>query len=101
VVVHRKGELVFPVEIKVVFEDNSSRRETWDGGKSGEPRWKRFTYETAKPVAYAEVDPDGKVQLDVERWNNAKRADGDGAPRRQLVGWFQHAMSTLLSTVGF
>ncbi len=101
VVVHRAGELVLPVEVKVVFEDGSEKRETWDGGKPGEPRWKRFTYETAKPVAYAEVDPEGKLALDVHRWNNGKRVEADAAPRRQLVGWFENALSVLFSAVGF
>ncbi|MCU1278591.1 MAG: peptidase rane alanine aminopeptidase, partial [bacterium] len=65
VVVHRKGEIAMPVEIKVVFEDGSEKHETWDGGaKPGEPRWKRFVYETPKPVVWAEVDPEGKLALD-------------------------------------
>jgi hypothetical protein len=101
VVVHRKGDFVFPVELKVVFEDGSEKRERWDGGKPGEPRWKRFTYETAKPVAYAVIDPENKVALDANRWNNGRRADAESGPRRQIVGWLQNAMSILLSSVGF
>jgi hypothetical protein len=101
VVVHRKGEFVFPVEVKVVFEDGTEKRETWDGGKPGQPRWKRFEYESAKPVAYAELDPDNKVALDSNRWNNGRRAEEETAPRRQIVAWFQNTLSMVLSTVGF
>ena len=101
VVLHRKGDFVFPVELKVVFEDGSEKREKWDGGKSGEPAWKRFVYETKKPVAWAEIDPDGKVPLDVARFNNGRRVEAETAPRRQIVGWFQNVLSILLSTVGF
>ncbi len=101
VVVHRKGEMVFPVELKVVFEDGTEKRETWDGGKAGEPRWKRFVYQTAKPVAWAEIDPDGKVPLDAMRFNNGQRIEADGAPRRQIVGWFDNLLSVLFSSVGF
>jgi hypothetical protein len=102
VVVHRKGEMAFPVELDVVFEDGSHKHETWDGGRqAGEPRWKRFTYETAKPVAYAEIDPDHKVALDTARFNNARRIEPDTAPRRRVVGWFQNALCFLFSTVGF
>ncbi len=100
VVLFRKGEMTFPVELKVVFEDETVKRETWDGGKTGS-RWKRFTYETAKPVAWAEIDPDGKVPLDTERFNNGKRAEPDSAPRRQITGWFMNVVSMVLSSVGF
>ena len=102
VVVHRKGEIAMPVDIKVVFEDGTEKHESWDGGgKPGEPRWKRFVYETAKAVAWAEVDPDGKLALDANRWNNGKRIEPETAPRRQIVGWFQNLMSVIFSTVGF
>lgn len=101
VVVHRKGDFVFPVELKVVFEDGSQKRESWDGGKDGAPRWKRFIYETKKPVAWAEIDPDGKVPLDTARLNNGRSVEPDTAPRRHIVGWFQNLLSMLFSTVGF
>ena len=101
VVVHRKGDFVFPVELKVVFEDGSEKRERWDGGKPGEPRWKRFVYETPKPVAWAEIDPDGKVALDTHRFNDGQRIEADSAPRRHIVGWFQNVLSVLFSSVGF
>jgi hypothetical protein len=101
VVVHRKGDFVFPVELKVVFEDGSEKREKWDGGKSAGPTWKRFVYETKKPVAWAEIDPDGKVPLDTARFNNAERVEPETAPRRQIVGWFQNVLSIFFSTVGF
>ena len=101
VVVHRKGEFVFPVELKVVFEDGSEKREKWDGGKAGEARWKRFTYETPKPVAWAEIDPDDKVALDTTRFNNGMRAEAETAPRRRIVAWFENVLSVVLSSVGF
>jgi hypothetical protein len=101
VVVHRVGELVMPVDVKIVFEDGSEKRETWDGGKPGEPRWKRYTYETAKPVAWAEVDPDGKLLLDTNRSNNGKRVEPDAAPRRRFTSWFENTLSILFSAVGF
>jgi hypothetical protein len=101
VVVRRKGELAFPVDVKVVFEDETIKHETWDGGRDGGPRWKRWTYETKKPVAWAEVDPDGKVALDTTRFNNGRRVEPESAPRRQITSWFQNALSVVLSAVGF
>jgi hypothetical protein len=104
VVVHRKGELAFPVELRVVFEDGSERRERWDDGPGAPPpgsRWKRFSYDGPQEVAWAEVDPDGKVPLDCDRVNNGLRRQSDPAPRRALVGGWQRLLSLVLSAVGF
>ena len=38
VVLHRKGAIVFPVELRVVFEDGSEKREKWDGGGKADER---------------------------------------------------------------
>lgn len=100
VVVHRKGDFVFPVQLKVVFEDGRETRETWDGGKDG-VRWKRFNYEGDKKLAWAQVDPEDRIPLDVRRWNNGRTESPEGGPRRRLVGAWELAVSTVLSWVGF
>jgi hypothetical protein len=96
VVVHRKGEMVLPVMLRVRFEDGSERRERWDD--DGSVRWRRYTYETAKPVEWAEID---RWPLDVSRLDDGKRREGDGAPRRRILGRLQRVMSVLLAAVGF
>jgi hypothetical protein len=98
VVVHRRGEVAFPVEVRVVFADGQERRERWDGGRSDGARWRRFTYEGAQPAAWAAVDP---VALDGDRWNDGRRATDDAAPRTRVESVWQLALSTLLATVGF
>ncbi len=102
VTVHRKGEFIFPVDIKVQFSDGSVEREHWDGGKEG-PRWHRYVYEGERHVIAAEVDPDQKIPLDVSRWNNGRRApdEPDEKPRRALSGSFMALLSSILSLVGF
>ncbi len=101
VVVHRRGELIFPVELKVVFADGSEKHEKWDGGHADGPRWKRWTYESDHKVVWAEIDPDRRVPLDVKRWNNGLRAEPDAAPRRRVVGAWEQVVSTVLALVGF
>lgn len=68
VVVRRLGEVTFPVELLVVFDNGKRVRETWDG----QSRWKKFTYTTPARLAYATVDPDNKLYLDVNFANNSK-----------------------------
>jgi Peptidase family M1 domain len=100
VVVRRRGEMTFPVELEVAFDDGTTRRERWDGADA---RWKRFTFEGEHKVVRAQLDPEHKVPLDVTRWNDGRRAEGaeDAAPRRRVTGSFFAWLSALLGAVGF
>jgi hypothetical protein len=67
VVVVRKGELVFPQEILIVFEDGEEVREVWDG----KDRWTRFTYTKPVKLRSAQLDPENKILLDFNHLNNS------------------------------
>lgn len=79
VTVRRNGELVLPVEIRVTFEGGASRTELWDG----DGRWTRFTYR-GPAVVKVEVDPEGKIPLDLERINNGWQKEPDPSATRAL-----------------
>lgn len=84
VLVHRKGDFVFPVEVEVKFSNGERRREHWDG----RDRWIRYTYEKKARVVSAEVDPDRKVALDRDFFNNSKTERPDSRATRKLsVYW--------------
>jgi hypothetical protein len=68
VVVFRKGELFFPQEILVGFEDGQEILEKWDG----RDRWKRFVYQRPSKLRSARIDPEYKILLDVDFFNNSK-----------------------------
>jgi len=68
VVVQRRGEAVFPVDVLVRFADGSSAREHWNG----RDRWTLFTYDRPSPAVSAEVDPDRVLLLDVDATNNSR-----------------------------
>jgi hypothetical protein len=65
VAVQRLGDWVFPVEIKVVFEDGGSQILVW----SGEEGLKVFEFAGGSRVVSAQVDPGYKLGVDVD-WNN-------------------------------
>jgi hypothetical protein len=65
VLVQRLGSGVFPVEVRVAFEDGSSQLERWDGREGT----RTFTYDRQAPVVRVEVDPDHVLALDTERAN--------------------------------
>jgi hypothetical protein len=81
VTVHRQGDFVFPVDVKVTFDDGSSTIEHWDG----KDRWIRYTYERKTQVASAEVDPDHKVWLDRNFFNNGRSIHGDDRATHKLL----------------
>ena len=72
VVVGRDGDLVFPVEIVLTFENGQVFRKAWDGRDT----WIRFRTVYPSKLARAEVDPQGRIVLDRDPFNNAKEPGG-------------------------
>lgn len=64
--VRRWGGGVFPIDVRVTFEDGSRVTERWDG----RARWTRFTYRARPRVATVEIDPQRVLVLDVNSTNN-------------------------------
>jgi len=64
----RKGELIFPLEIQVVFEDGHTVEETWNG----KGRWTRFIYERPSKLKSVQIDPHQKILLDTNFINNTR-----------------------------
>jgi hypothetical protein len=79
VVVRRYGDGVFPIDIRITFDDGTRVNETWDGGT----RWRAFEYRRAGRVATVEVDPDRVLLLDLDYTNNSWTAE----PRAAEAGW--------------
>ena len=67
VVVRRHREGIFPVDIRVVFENGHETRWRW----SGRDRWKAFEFVQPSPAKFAEIDPDRVLLLDSNLTNNS------------------------------
>ena len=80
VLVHRKGDFLFPTETDIRFDDGETVREKWDG----RDRWVRYTYLKRAKVISAEVDPDHKVRLDRDFFNNSQTAVAHPGATRKL-----------------
>lgn len=97
VVIVRKGELIFPQEILIIFENGEEIREKWDGKE----RWKRFVYFKPYRLKSAQVDPENKIVLDVNFTNNSR------VFKTKKISPFKYALSlmfrfqNLLSFVSF
>jgi hypothetical protein len=95
IAVERLAGGVFPVDVRVTFDDGASVVERWDGREA----WHAFTYRRAAEVVTVEVDPDAVLALDINRTNNswtrrprAREAADSWAIRWSL--WFQHVLLT-------
>jgi hypothetical protein len=95
VLVRRRGTMSFPVDVELVFEDGSRRRERWDGAAES----KRIATSGASRLVAAIVDPDRRVTIDANLENNAGAAPerGHGAPRtmERAIYWMQLAVQAV------
>jgi hypothetical protein len=95
VVVRRAGSGVFPVAVRVAFEDGGAVVEDWDG----QAEWRAFRYRRASRIATVAIDPDRVLLLDVNTTNNtwtARPRAAEAASRWSLrwLVWLQHALLT-------
>ena len=81
---HRKEDFVFPVELEVKFDNGEKVREHWDG----QNRWVKFQYEKKAKVESAEIDPDHKILIDRNNFNNSRTADPNPKPTRKLSNYW-------------
>ncbi len=95
VVVHRKGDFIFPTEVEIRFANGEKVREHWDG----RDRWVRYTYRKKARLVSAEVDPDHHVALDVDFFNNSKLVQPDSGARRKIANYWL-VLTQFLSALG-
>jgi len=97
VVVFRKGDLFFPQEIQIVFENGEEIRETWDG----QERWKRFEYFKPVKLKMARIDPENKIPLDINLMNNSRLLKPNKTPALKLSLGFTLYFQELLTLLSF
>jgi Peptidase family M1 domain len=82
--IHRKDDFVFPVEVQVTFDNGESVRERWEG----RDRWVKYTYQKRAKIVSAEIDPDHKIFLDRNDFNNSHTEKAHKAPARKLTNYW-------------
>jgi aminopeptidase N len=81
VLVHRKGDFIFPVDVLIKFDNGESVTEHWDG----KDRWVRYTYDKKAKLVSAQIDPGGAVRLDKDFFNNSYAQEADTRASRKLL----------------
>ncbi len=96
VIVHRKGDFIFPVDVVITFDDGESVSEHWEG----KDRWVRYTYDKKAKLLSAELDPGTQVRLDKDYFNNSYVREADSRARWKIVSywtWFTQLLSQCLA----
>jgi len=84
VILHRKGDFIFPVEAVVKFDNGDAAYERWDGKE----RWVRYVYRKKAQVDSVQIDPDYQVTLDSDYLNNSRTTDSQhGAVHKIAAYW--------------
>jgi aminopeptidase N len=84
VVVHRKGDFIFPVDVLMKFDNGENVREHWDG----RDRWTRYTYDKKAKLISAEIDPGTAVRLDKNYFNNSYVVQSDERASHNLAHYW-------------
>jgi hypothetical protein len=82
--IQRKEDFVMPVEVEIKFDNGEKVREHWDGAS----RWTKFAYEKKAKAESAEMDPDHKVLIDRNDFNNSYIAEPNPKPAQKLENYW-------------
>jgi hypothetical protein len=84
----RKEDFAMPVDVQIKFENGETLREHWDGVN----RWTRLgPYEKKTKIESAEIDPDHKIQIDRNDFNNSYTDEANGKPARKVSNYWMFA----------
>lgn len=97
VVVGRDGELVLPVDVLLTFENGQTHRTRW----SGETKWLRLSTVYASKLARVDLDPEGKLVLERDPYNNTIRLGEKKTPSaaRKARTYATHLVEIVLSSL--
>ncbi len=80
--VARDGEVALPVDVRLTYADGTSEVTRWDG----RDRWLRIERTVGSKLVRVEVDPERRLLLDSNPWNNVWAApDAPGASAARKV----------------
>jgi hypothetical protein len=92
VLVSRLGEMHLPVDVLVHFAGGKEVREHWDGVA----RYREFTYREREKIAWASVDPDEILAIDINRINNSRAVEPSALPfwkyAVKMLYWVQNIL---------
>jgi hypothetical protein len=92
VVLARKGEVKFPVDVLLAFGDGSTQRTEWDGQAISQT----LTFSATAPPAYAALDPDHKFTMETDTVDDSLTVQPEVTPLLRLSSRFLFWMQAIL-----
>jgi len=96
VIVTRLGEVIMPVEVLIRFENGQEIIKTWDGAA----RSFEFKFLSNSKIAFAQIDPEDKIQIDVDFANNSIQLEQNTNPiwkyTVKFLFWLQNIMQSVV-----
>jgi len=97
VILHRKGDFVFPVEAEIKFDNGEVDRVRWDGRE----RWVRYVYVKKAQVESVQIDPDYRVTMDRNYLNNSDTDEARHLAVAKLAVYWQFFTQFLGQMLGW
>ena len=96
VIVRRRGEATVPIEIAFKFAGVPVERQSWDG----QAPWRAFTFHRREQLEWVDIDPDRRIELDVDWLNNARRIEPDRRAAVRLSSRWIFFLQQVLGLLG-
>jgi hypothetical protein len=93
VTLERLGNMRLPTEVELLFDDGHSLRRQWHG----EERWVTWEVDHPAKLTSAEIDPDQKLLLDIDRINNSRRMEPSSKASSKLLVHILYWLQNLCS----
>jgi hypothetical protein len=93
--IERVGDVMLPIEVLVGFDNGDELKEQWDG----KARFIDFEYEGTRKVIRAVIDPENKIDMDVNRINNSWGRDDSFPAARRMMTKYITLIQLLISMI--
>ena len=81
ILLHRKGEFIYPVEAEIKFDNGETDRVRWDG----RDRWVRYVYVKKAKVLSVQIDPEYRVTMDRNYLNNSIATEHQSTATHKII----------------
>lgn len=89
----RLGDVMLPVEVLIGFDNGEEILETWDG----KSLYKDFEYTRTGRAVWAKLDPNDKIDMDVNRLNNSWTQEPAYTVTRRMMDKFLLMIQLMIS----
>jgi hypothetical protein len=91
----RGGDIVFPVDVLIHFDNGDEIKESWDG----KARYKDYEYSGRRKIEWVKIDPEYKLKMDINFNNNSITENPDRIPVKRMTNKLMTILQFLISII--